>query len=823
MVRWTLGRSTLALQLAATLVAVCAFLCLATAAHASCQVITVKTVTGDPTPSPSTRISYVAAPSNGAPVAYEGLVERLSDVLIYDSGAGAACLQSSNVLTLTYSAPLVAPPGIDLFDSAGAAGLAINSQLVVPSVVRITITRAGTAGNFVSGTKGAALRIRNLRANVSTGGSTLNITVQATASASGTLSGALRNVGYIGHTIAAGAGVTAVGVGAQNSGGTLSKTAVLTMSENFADAFRVAGSSSGVAGDPPSGATSLIFDVANTIPPGVTVTFPPAIVTSGLSFAMRYGGSCSGPAPCFAIYDTTANAAGNGTLTLTTAAAPRSGADGSAPAIGVQIAANSGIGTVVLRAFFGPGIDGDAVDDVNSSAVPRYVVAKSLTESPTRAILDGPWFTISPGVPLMALSPSSLAFGSVLVGAGKENVVMLTNDGTQVLDIGSMTVTGDDFRLTSTCPAQVPALSSCVLTVQFAPQAAAVRNGTVTIVSTAVGSPHVLTLAGEGRVTSGTPAITSISPPSALTGSGWTRLVVTGTNFSPNATVLWNGAGLGTTVLSDTQLAAGIPPENLASAGSAVITVLNAPPGGGPSNTLNFRVFTGPVPQKAYLYYLPHLVTGDGFTTRLTLVDLGSANNALTLNYISQDGNLLASSALFIPSGGTLRVDVPAPAGSSAAATQWAVIGADAPLGVHVVVEQRTLAEDVHPANSFGFSECAPASLFAVPAEFEPASDGSVAGRTIGLALANPSPDVVTVQLNLVAGSGSALASHSLSLPAFGQVALDLQKLDAFAAALPPANFVGSVTANAGAAVCALALQDDYGPFLVAPVVKKSR
>src|ERR1043166_9314354 len=68
--------------------------CFAPPVFASCQVVTVKTITGDPVPNLAARISYVAAPSNGATVAREGLAERLSDLLIYDSGAGAACFQN---------------------------------------------------------------------------------------------------------------------------------------------------------------------------------------------------------------------------------------------------------------------------------------------------------------------------------------------------------------------------------------------------------------------------------------------------------------------------------------------------------------------------------------------------------------------------------------------------------------------------------------------------------------------------------------------------------------------------------------------------------
>lgn len=791
------------------------------AAYASCQLVSVKTVAGDPAPNLSARISYVEAP-NGATVAYEGVVERLSDLLIYDSASGAACFQAGNVITLTYAAALLTPPGIDVFDSARPSGLAVTTERSGNFIVRITVTRAGTAGNLVSTSAGAALRVKNLRADVSTISPGLNVTVQAAASAIGTLGGSIRNVGYVSNLAAAGAGIHTLGAGAQNAGATLSTAAVFSLTENFADALRVAGSS-GVAGDAPSGATSLVFDLANTVPPGVTVTFPPAIVTVGLSFAMRYGGSCSGPVQCFAIYDTTANAAGNGTLTVTTAASARTGADGSTPAIGVEIASNSGIGTVTLRALFGPGVAGGANDDVNPGAIPRYVAASSPGAAPTRSIFSGPWFTVVPGAPLLALSPPRIAFGGMLVGTGRQETVVLTNTSTQLLQIGSITLSGADFQLDNGCPTLLSALSSCTFSVRFAPTSALERHGTVTVVSDAAGSPHLVPLTGEGQVVHAVPAISSLSPSSVQAGAGWTRLVVNGSNFAPGAIVQWNGVGLGTSVLSDTQLAAGIPPDDLAAVGNAAITVVNPPPGGGTSNAVTFTVFAGPLPAKPYLYYVPHVVSGGGFVTRFTVVDLGPAENAVSVHYIGQSGALLGETAFRLASGGTLRIQAPGLETSGPVTSQWAVLGAEAPLAVHVVLEQPAAGGDPRSTNSVGFADCVPADAFAIPAEFEPAPAGSAIGRTMGLAIANPSPAGVTAELKLVDPSGNVLASHGFSLPPFGQIAVDLQQVEEFRAVLPASNFVGSVTGSATAPVCALALLDNYGPFLVAPVVKKAK
>ena len=808
---------TIALGAAALL-----FLLPAFSAHASCLLVTVKNVSGDPTPNLAAPISYVAAPPDGATVAFEGVAERLSDVLIYDSGVGAACFQLGNIITLTYSSPLLSAPGIDIFDTASSSRLAIMVVRSSTSVVNLTVTTAGTAGNLVSGSAGAAVRIKNLRADVSGTSSGLNVVVQGTATASGTLGGSLRNVGYVAHTIAAGAAIGTPGIGMQNAGGTLSTPVVFTFGENFPDAFRVSGSS-GVSGDLAAGATSLVFDLSNTVPPGVTVTFPPALVTAGLSFALRSGGSCSGPVQCFAIYDTATNAAGAGTLTVTTAATARTGADGSVPAIGVQIASNSGAGTVTLRALLGPGAAGGANDDVNPAAVPRYVAETAPAAAPTRYIFNGTWFTVRASAPLLALSTTSLAFGPLLVGTSKRETVMLSNISMQLLQIGSITASGDGFQADNLCPMLLAASSSCTFSVTFAPAVEGDSMGSVTIVSNAAGSPHTITLSGAGQVVHGVPVIASLSPSGALAGSSWTRLVVNGTNFAHGAVVKWNGVGLGTSVLSATQLAAGIPPDRLAVVASAQITVENPPPGGGISNPATFTVFAGPPPSKPYLYYAPHVVSGGGFLTKFTIVNLASVGNDVAIHYVGQSGELLSKATFPLARDGTLRAQTPHADIFGPLLTQWAIIGSDAPLAVQVVVEQQSAPNDPRPGIMTSFADCVPADSFVIPAEFEPPPPALSIGRTMGVAIANPSPVDATAELKLVESGGRVVGSRSFALPPFGQTAVDLQQLDEFRAALPASNFVGSLAGSATVPVCVLALLDNYGPLLAAPVVRKSK
>jgi VCBS repeat protein/putative Ig domain-containing protein/FG-GAP repeat protein len=78
---------------------------------------------------------------------------------------------------------------------------------------------------------------------------------------------------------------------------------------------------------------------------------------------------------------------------------------------------------------------------------------------------------------------------------------------------------------------------------------------------------------------------TAVSPGA----SGFT-LSVSGTGFASGAAVNFSGAPLATTFVDSEHLAAMVPAANVASAGTAAVTVVNPGPGGGPSNVVYFQV-----------------------------------------------------------------------------------------------------------------------------------------------------------------------------------------------------------------------------------------
>src|SRR5438552_11091559 len=100
----------------------------------------------------------------------------------------------------------------------------------------------------------------------------------------------------------------------------------------------------------------------------------------------------------------------------------------------------------------------------------------------------------------------------------------------------------------------------------------------------------VLSAATASTVLAAKPTITSISPSSTIAGSGSFTLTVNGTNFVSTSTVNWNGSALATTFVSSIKLTATVPAANVATAGTASVTVVNPAPGGGTSNSATFTI-----------------------------------------------------------------------------------------------------------------------------------------------------------------------------------------------------------------------------------------
>ena len=100
----------------------------------------------------------------------------------------------------------------------------------------------------------------------------------------------------------------------------------------------------------------------------------------------------------------------------------------------------------------------------------------------------------------VGLSPSSVSFPSQDVGtSGLPQSVMLTNTGNAVLTITRVTASPKDFGVLNACGSTVTSGSGCSIGVFFDPTTSGTRNGVLTVVDSATGSPQTVPLSGVGE------------------------------------------------------------------------------------------------------------------------------------------------------------------------------------------------------------------------------------------------------------------------------------------------------------------------------------
>jgi hypothetical protein len=143
-----------------------------------------------------------------------------------------------------------------------------------------------------------------------------------------------------------------------------------------------------------------------------------------------------------------------------------------------------------------------------------------------------------------SLSPTSLSFGSVNVGASLAKMVTLTNTGNAALTVSSITITGsNNYTEADNCVSSsggIAAGKTCTITVTFSPTAFGnTISGTLDVADNATGSPQVVTLSGTGTGPAVTLAPTSLAFGGQSVGTPSAAKTVTLTN-SGNAALTIN-------------------------------------------------------------------------------------------------------------------------------------------------------------------------------------------------------------------------------------------------------------------------------------------
>ncbi len=180
------------------------------------------------------------------------------------------------------------------------------------------------------------------------------------------------------------------------------------------------------------------------------------------------------------------------------------------------------------------------------------------------------------------------------------------------------------------------------------------------------------------------PTAGNLSPSQETAGGSAFTLTVNGSNFVNGAAVRWNGSNRTTTFVSSTQLTAAITATDIASQGSATVTVFNPAPGGGTSGNLTFTINAvpnNPVPTAGNLS--PSQATAGGAAFTLTVNGANFVNGATvrwngsdrTTTFVSSTQLTAAIPASDIVSQGTRTVTVfnPTPGGGTSGGLAFTV------------------------------------------------------------------------------------------------------------------------------------------------------
>jgi outer membrane protein assembly factor BamB len=113
------------------------------------------------------------------------------------------------------------------------------------------------------------------------------------------------------------------------------------------------------------------------------------------------------------------------------------------------------------------------------------------------------------------------------------------------------------------------------------------------------------------------PRLSALNPGSAISGSGDLPLEVAGSGFRPESQVVWNGSLRPTVFVSESLLRATLSAADLAASAEIAVAVMNPPPGGGSSATLQFTI-ANPAPSIVAFGPEHAVAGGPGFTLTVT-------------------------------------------------------------------------------------------------------------------------------------------------------------------------------------------------------------
>jgi len=163
---------------------------------------------------------------------------------------------------------------------------------------------------------------------------------------------------------------------------------------------------------------------------------------------------------------------------------------------------------------------------------------------------------------IVNISPTSLYFGNQFVGSRSSQPVTLTNSTKKLLNIGSITATGNFFVSGNPCGTTLAPGAQCVFYVVFGPVAAGAQSGIVSVNDDASDSPQKVKLSGTGIAI--VLSSIAVAPSTSTTPLGLTQqftatgLYNDGTSQDLTSAAAWSSAPLSVASVNATGLASAL-------------------------------------------------------------------------------------------------------------------------------------------------------------------------------------------------------------------------------------------------------------------------
>lgn len=243
------------------------------------------------------------------------------------------------------------------------------------------------------------------------------------------------------------------------------------------------------------GASSVVTVSGNGVQAGLTVT------PASASFGSVTVGSPSSQTIQL-------SNSGNGTLTISQVSVAGSGFSTNTLALPINLAAGQSSN---FNVQFAPSSAGSATGSVT--------IVSNAPNSPTAISLSGTGVTATQ---TLTFSTTNIGFGSVNTGSSATQPVTVTNTGNANVTVSQITAGGTGFSLSgASTPITLSAGQSTSFNVVFSPTSAGTDSGSVTVASTANGSPARIALSGTGVQASTSYSVTLNWAASTSTVSGY--------------------------------------------------------------------------------------------------------------------------------------------------------------------------------------------------------------------------------------------------------------------------------------------------------------